>query len=536
MYLQYFGLTENPFSITPDPRYLYLSERHREALAHLVYGVGEGGGFVLLTGEVGTGKTTVCRTLLEQVPQNVSVALILNPRLDSTELLAAVCDDLGIEVPPAATIKQLVDRLNSHLLATHAEGRRTVLIIDEAQNLSPDVLEQVRLLTNLETATHKLLQVFLIGQPELRELLGREEMRQVAQRITARYHLSALAPHEVADYVRHRLAVAGCERPIVSRAAFRTVYALTGGIPRLINILCDRALLGTYVHGRQSVEPDVVRGAARELGYDLPARARAPRPALVGLLLVSIALAAGFTLYRDRLPQFLPLDAVAPEPAAAVVAPVAASAPTALPRQLDELAADSDPHGERDLLTLWGIQYDGVDLCGIAERSGLRCYEARGTWNTLRRFNRPALIALEDEGTVPILAVVSKLDADTVTLLVGGKPRTLPLATADRWWLGRFTLLWRPPAGPGRLLRPGDTGPTVRWVRRALASLGDLDVGAPDSALFDAPLQKAITEFQWRRGLQVDGLVGTETLLHLQSLLTDVGDPTLAPPSAAAGT
>jgi general secretion pathway protein A len=266
MYADYFGLKEPPFTITPDPRYLYLTERHRDALAHLVYGVGEGGGFVQLTGEVGTGKTTLCRCLLEQLPPHVDVALILNPRLTSSELLAAVCDELGIARPAnAESVKDLVDALYRYLLDAHARGRRTVVVVDEAQNLAADVLEQIRLLTNLETTTDKLLQIILIGQPELTRMLERDDLRQLAQRITARYHLEPFAPDETRAYVRHRLRVAGRTRGLFTERAIRRIHRESGGVPRLVNVICDRALLGAYALERTHVDERTVAHAAAEI-------------------------------------------------------------------------------------------------------------------------------------------------------------------------------------------------------------------------------------------------------------------------------
>ncbi|HHO69013.1 MAG TPA: hypothetical protein ENK12_08285, partial [Gammaproteobacteria bacterium] len=266
MYENHFGLTERPFSIAPDPRFLYMSPRHREALAHLLYGVGEGGGFVQLTGEVGTGKTTVCRCLLEQLPGGVDVALILNPRLTGLELIASLCDELGVDYPAGTTsTKVLIDALNQRLLQAHAEGRRTVMIIDEAQNLSAEALEQVRLLTNLETNREKLLQIILIGQPELRELLARDDLRQLSQRITARCHLVPIGRAETAAYIRHRLQVCGATEALFSERAVDLVHRLSGGVPRLINVLCDRAMLGAFVEGKRRVDPAVVRRAAREV-------------------------------------------------------------------------------------------------------------------------------------------------------------------------------------------------------------------------------------------------------------------------------
>ncbi|MEA3639542.1 MAG: AAA family ATPase [Lamprobacter sp.] len=266
MYLNYFGLSEASFSITPDPQYLYLSEQHREALAHLLYGAGENGGFVLLTGEVGTGKTTICRAFLEQTPEQVDVALVLNPAMTAIELMHAICQEFGVATPDHQdSVKVLVDRLNSFLLDAHARGRHPVVVIDEAQNLRPRVLEQVRLLTNLETSKQKLLQIFLIGQPELREMLASRELRQLNQRITARFHLSSLSARETAAYVDHRIAVAGVQRPLFSAAALREVHRRSRGVPRLINLICDRSLLGAAVSRRMQVTPAIVRRAAREL-------------------------------------------------------------------------------------------------------------------------------------------------------------------------------------------------------------------------------------------------------------------------------
>src|SRR5580698_2335138 len=267
MYRAFFGISEKPFAITPDPRYLFLSERHAEALAHLLYGITEAGGFIQLTGEVGTGKTTVVRSLLAQTPKHAEIALILNPRMTAPEFLLTICEELGIGVPDSATgsLKDLVDILSQYLLRAHSGGKRVVLVVDEAQNLAPEVLEQVRLLTNLETNTQKLLQIILIGQPELRELLDRNELRQLAQRITGRYHLCPLTLEETAAYVRHRLRVAGATADIFTPAALREAHRLSHGVPRLINVLCDRALLGAYTQDRHEVGASFVRRGAMEV-------------------------------------------------------------------------------------------------------------------------------------------------------------------------------------------------------------------------------------------------------------------------------
>jgi len=266
MYKEYFGLKEDPFSIAPDPQFLYMSSRHREALAHLIYGMKADSGFVLLTGEVGTGKTTVCRCLLGQIPDKSEIAFILNPKLSVVELLATICDELGIGYPAGnQSVKVFIDQINLYLLKAHAEGKRTVLIIDEAQNLSIDVLEQIRLLTNLETDKRKLLQVVMLGQPELNHLLNQPELRQLSQRVTARYHLEPLSKHELQGYLSHRLAVAGVERPLFPEKTIGKLYSLTGGVPRLINLLCDRALLGAYVKEENIISPALLTEAGSEV-------------------------------------------------------------------------------------------------------------------------------------------------------------------------------------------------------------------------------------------------------------------------------
>lgn len=292
MYLQHFGLTEAPFSITPDPAFVYLSAAHREALAHLLYGVGKGGsgGFVQLTGEVGTGKTTICRCLLEQVPEDTLIALILNPLVTPKELLASICDELGVDISQAEnSSKKMVDALNHYLLQQYGAGKRVVVVIDEAQNLSPEALEQVRLLTNLETAKHKLLQMVLLGQPELRQLLQRQSLRQLAQRITARYHLTPLNEQETFAYIKHRMRVAGARQSHFNRGSMKAIYRRSNGVPRLINIIADRALAGAYAQEKGQVNAALVHAAANEVQ---PSESRVnPRNSL-GLVFAAMAFLA----------------------------------------------------------------------------------------------------------------------------------------------------------------------------------------------------------------------------------------------------
>jgi len=340
VYPKYFGLKEPSFSIAPDPHYLFLSEQHKEALAHLLYGAGESGGFVLLTGEVGTGKTTVCRAFLEQLPEGVDVALIVNPAMTASELLLNCCDEFRIPVGEGEpSVKVLVDRLNDYLLAAHAAGRRPVLMIDEAQNLRPKVLEQIRLLTNLETTKAKLLQIFLVGQPELRTMLDREGLRQINQRITARYHLRPLSAAETGDYIRHRVAVAGVDRPLFTAGAIRRIHQFAGGVPRVINILCDRALLGACVSRASQVTPAVVTKAAREVRGEgiKTARPAAARPAVAGAAALTLMFTALWLsvdrLYGDPVELIAGWSESRPGPelagAAALDPPVVAPAPAA---------------------------------------------------------------------------------------------------------------------------------------------------------------------------------------------------------------
>jgi len=308
MYREHFGLTELPFSIAPNPRYLYLTHQHQEALAHLVYGLNSAGGVILLTGEVGTGKTTISRKLLEDIPDNIVIAWIVNPRLSVEELLAAICDELSIGYPKDnRSIKIFTDLISDCLIYSHGLGHNVVLMIDEAQNLSPEVLEQLRLLTNLETNERKLLQIVLLGQPELKTMLERNDLRQLAQRITARYHLHPLNRQETGGYIRHRLAVAGCDRPVFTARAMKLIYRLSHGTPRLINLLCDRAMLGVYSVNAAMVHPKHVRQASIEVLGEAGVQKRSVMiPVAIALLLAATGIFATGTwkqLATDRLHQ-----------------------------------------------------------------------------------------------------------------------------------------------------------------------------------------------------------------------------------------
>jgi general secretion pathway protein A len=514
MYLSHFRLREPPFSITPDPRFLYMSARHREALAHLVYGVGEHGGFVQLTGEVGTGKTSVCRCLLEQLPDRVDVALVLNPRVSPVELLALVCDELRIPYPTGTgSQKDLVDRLHHHLLEAHAAGRRTVLILDEAQNLSPDVLEEVRLLTNLETTTEKLLQIIMIGQPELAALLEQPKLRQLAQRVTARYHLEPLSQIETRAYVRHRLGVAGRAAPVFTPAGLRRLHRETAGIPRLINAIADRALLGAYTRDETRVEARTVRRAAAEvLGRPLRFWQRWSR-GVAAAALVAVAAGAGLILFapgvvgRDEAHR----EVAAPgpsDPTLTAVSTVAAvgSERALAPRLAEVLRDPALPATKGDALTilldLWGVHAPGQPDCERPPEGSLECLAATGTWQKLRRLDLPAALELTGPGGERRYGVLTSLTASEATLRFGDRAVTALLADIEPFWDGTFVMFWRPPSGE---VRRGAREPVPDSSRERMAWAQSLDASVEPGRAHDETGQERPMAFQRARSLEPEG-------------------------------
>ena len=583
MYTQFFNLKQSPFSIAPDPRYLFMSERHREALAHLLYGVGSGGGFVLLTGEIGAGKTTVCRCFMEQIPDNCKLAYIFNPKLSVEELLLSICDEFGIELAPqgagAVSIKTYVDAINRYLLESHAQAKNNVLIIDEAQNLSAEVLEQLRLLTNLETSERKLLQIILIGQPELRTMLARPELEQLAQRVIARYHLGSLSADETGNYIEHRLAVAGATAVApFPRQLMGLVHQLAKGVPRRINLLCDRALLGAYVENQAQVTRKILRRAAAEVFAEQAGQGGKPGAAGAGLLrrgwlMAAAGVLAGAAISGAAAWRLMPsqgagdvagkmpaaaagparagdkMAATASSPvraagAAAPSANAAASAasvpaagassgrassgtaagsaaaapvaPVALPGGVIVASGSSAPL-LRELASLWGATLTDGEPCQVAAKQNLHCLQTKGGIDELRQLDRPVMLTLHDDPAVPAYVLLTALDGNNATLSIGGKQQTIAVDALAARFDGEFTTLWRAPRSWRDEVGSGDHGPDVDWLAKRLSQLYGLKKPQENQPL-DAVLQRRLKEFQAAQHLKADGVAGPKTFIRLSQL------------------
>lgn len=533
MYHHHYGLKQAPFSISPDPRFLYMSERHREALAHLVHGVSGGGGFILLTGEVGTGKTTLCRCLLEQLPDNVRLAYVLNPRVSPVELLQTICDELRIALPDAKhSIKALTDVITERLIDNHRRGLNTVLMIDEAQQLSTDCLEQVRLLTNLETTEKKLLQIVLIGQPELQEKLATKELRQLAQRITARYHLLPLSLHESASYVLHRLQLAGLQRSPFTRTALRALHRYSGGIPRLINTISERALMAGFARHRTTINEFMMCGAAKETLGALEFARRTPlarhRPVIIITMVVVLVLAAsllGGYLWQPHATPTPDVTALAHEIAPTPTTIDAASTPSddrdeIVTVLLGEQAFDRrGDDAARTLLQQWQHDFVAVrdgNWCAFAETKTLRCENGYADWGQMAALNLPLIVRLQSPTRGPFYAAVTRLTDDNITLRFGRREALLPRVDFEKLWSGEYTLLWQAPFEMKKALSEGSSGPNVIWLSTALAQAQGLS-GSATVARFDAGLTEQVKQFQQQHALVADGVVGTQTLIALSS-------------------
>lgn len=527
MYEEYFGLKTKPFSIVPDPHYFYMSTGHSEALAHLLYGINSEGGFVLLTGEVGTGKTTVCRRLIELLPAEAEVAFILNPKMSAGELLATVCDEFGINYPQGNTsIKVFVALINDYLLSVHEKGRRAVLIIEEAQNLLPDVLEQIRLLTNLETNQQKLLQIIMLGQPELREMLDRPQLRQLSQRITARYHLGPLTEEETITYVKHRLSVAGLLRgQLFPPPVLKKLFHLAGGIPRLINVICDRALLGGYVQGKEQVDMETLITAAREVsGKAVNHRRKQAYYAAAGLILVLCVVAI---LYLYRLPS-LPATGDAAKP---LVAEKTETARDSLVLPANVVAPATRDMAYAALFKEWGVEYsrgDARTVCDQAGKQGLDCVKGKGNISDLREMNKPVVLSLHDEKDDAYYGTLTRLHGELATLAIGNETRNVHIGEIIDRWSGDYLLLWRTPPGYQGSLKPGSRGPAVSWLERQLALVQGKAAPAVHKEVYDDEMKKQVKKFQLSAGLMPDGVAGQRTILRLSGAVPTGKEPGLS--------
>jgi len=588
MYLEFFGISDKPFQITPDTRFLYLTPRHRDGLAHLLYGADEAGGFILLTGEVGTGKTMLCRSVLEQMPEHVNVALILNPRQSSKELIASICDELNIPYRRSTTsLKYLVDRLNLYLLKQHAQGKRTVLVIDEAQNLRAEVLEQIRLLTNLEVATQKLLQIILIGQPELQAILARPELRQLTQRITARFHLTPLSKDETAAYINHRLQIVGFKGELFSKGAVSMVHQLSGGVPRLVNNICERSMMGAYGENVHRIDKNLVRKAAGEV---LQAKERfQPMQWVAGgaiaagtaALLLSIwgmLPSASQESYANTEPTVIRSESLASQvevkderieirnnEAAQQVdvnrekaSSKQSTTHAAVSQQqtLSQAAQSGQRNGESFLnlindsnlrtdnnsafttmFSYWGLSYPelkGATACERATSVRLSCVFGKAGWDDIRKHNRPAVLEIINPAGKRKQIVVLAMRGNQVSVNVGGKVVTATTESIDQYWYGNYLLLWRPPPAGSNVLKEGFIGKDVGWLRDQLDRLEGKPIitDKKKNLSFDPTLKWRVMEFQRVRGLNVDGVAGRETMIEINTAVNDRSTPLLWRPSS----
>ena len=556
MYLSHFSLNERPFSISPDPRFLFMSNRYREALAHLTYGVEDGGGFVLLTGEVGTGKTTVCRCLLQQLPEKTRLAFVLNPKLNSLELLATICDELAIEYPEECTsLKILTDKLSEYLLSCYEQGLSVVVMIDEAQNIDTDVLEQIRLLTNLETNQKKLLQIILVGQPELQEKLAQRDLRQLAQRITARYHLRPLNLKETMAYVLHRIRIAGSRKSLFSRKSIELLHSKTTGIPRLINTICDRALVAATSRNKNLVDHRIMREAILDV-MGVTRRANQSKPQSRPKLLVwSIAVIAVFSVIglsfwlgqvfnQTQKIQPATTELTSEQSANSKSQKTAAeqsidasdtrqSSSNILQISLIDKMLDNqrwDINGNwsmQQLMALWQVEYsplmDGAG-CEFAASYGLVCRPMNGNWQQLREFNRPAILKFSAGLQGEFWGTLKKLSGLDATLIFGEREVTIRIDELSTIWTGEYQLLWQAPDGYRGDLRVGDQGEAVGWLTEKMRQLVDTELLA--SQIFSLSLQNAVKIYQSQRNINADGIAGMQTILTINGE-TLIGIPQL---------
>ena len=566
IYLQHFALKREPFSIVPDPDFLYPSQQHRQAVAHLKYGLDREGGFILLTGEVGTGKTTLTRTMLQRIPAHVRVAYVLNSKLNETDLLASICDELAIKLQKSKNLsfsKICIDALNQDLLASHAKGQKTLIVIEEAQNLSADVLETLRLLSNLETNTHKLLHILLVGQPELLEILGQKQLRQLNQRVVSRFHLLPLDQSELSNYINHRLHHAGAAGPIFDQGCIKALFRLTKGVPRLINLICHQSLLAAYSLGAKSVSPALVKDASVEIlsGLDNGKPNTSNKPLIVVLLLVLMMVSVFMLLPRSTLDSLGFLVAI-DKPNAEIVTSKAeniiskGTGPTAEDVMekdnellvVDDLVADSVEQSATlsfiveesiidsgftetsnplvNLLAAWSIAssevYSPEAFAGIATTFGLQSEKVTpATPWMLSAIDRPGIVVLNENGGLLKSYLLTYIDEDSVTLRIKDGEIDLDLDQFKDRWTGSFLYLWRPHK-EFDLLMQGDTDKlAMSWLQEKLSMDDEGIEKVITGGRYTEAVKDQVVGFQRRHGLKADGIVGRQTLMRLNELFDD---------------
>ncbi|UOE85679.1 ExeA family protein [Vibrio splendidus] len=540
MYKEYFGFVEMPFSIVPNSRYLFLSQRHQEAMQNLQAGLGEGGGFAMLTGEVGTGKTTVAKAMLSSLDNQTQAGLILNPTFSNTDLLEAICDEFEVEYPEQASLKQLSQAIHHFLLDSHAEGIQTLLVIDEAQHLAADVLEQLRLLTNLETDSRKLLKVLLVGQPELQQHLQTTQLRQLAQRITGRYHLLPLNTEETGKYIAFRLEMAGGEQMLFSNRSIKLIAQYTHGIPRLINLVCDKALQLAFHDGEPLPNNETVNRACQQvMSFQADVyHVEKPRASHVvpklfqyaGIATLSVGLAmATFNFapsYINSWQSAETLSEMKTEVSAQVQRSLVANEPQlvtepkpskfALPQDIQQhlMQGTNRSLAIKDLYTLWGYQSSLRDgLCLSEPQSVFVCEQQQSNLDTLLELGVPVVLNL-DIDQEPVFAVLYGASEESVELLVNEKLLVMPKRTLKKIWQGDYVAIWKQPLRD--TLKEGYQGEAIALLDLLLSEVLGEDVSGSD--VFDYELKMKIEAFQMWQGMSVDGIAGKRTLARLQRL------------------
>jgi general secretion pathway protein A len=532
IYLQHFGLKREPFSIVPDPGFLYPSNQHRQAVAHLKYGLDREGGFILLTGEVGTGKTTLTRTVLKRMPAHIRVAYVLNSKLNVTDLLASICDELGIELPTDSPesrglsfSKTRIDALNQNLFQAHAEGKKTLIVIEEAQNLSADVLETLRLLSNLETNTHKLLHILLVGQPELLDTLAQKELRQLNQRVVSRFHLLPLEKDDVANYVNHRLHRAGAKGSLFNNACISVLFRLTGGVPRLINLVCQHSLLATYSTGSKVVSPKLVKEAAVEIlgSRNTADDSKKSFIILIGLLVLIAVLMIGLVNQTKVTPE----PSVDMEPSTDKQLPAAIKPPVNTEPSINETAIDVPASPFSSLLKIWSVDsgaiYSEEEFSAQATDNRLRAEKITAAKiSDLERINRPGIVWIKpsfDSSQRGLKSyLLTALDKTAVRLEDTDGSIVVPIERFLAGWSGRYLYLWQPPQSFNTLTVGDRNAPAVSWLQDQLVIIDQNSERIITGGRYTAAIAQKVTSFQSQQGLTADGVVGRETVMRLNQL------------------